>query len=224
MTTGRTYTSALARLRTLPEVFTGSELTVLFGWTSGIASTYLAQWRKAGLVQSLGGRSDVHMNLVRNPQPDCEQALLRAHPQAVMVGLECLRRQGWTTQITAQPEVAVPIGTACKQLGGMALCTRTAAWFVKVAPGMQAAAHGLRSLRAAWALADMVQRAQDKRIRQAWLPDPEDLDWSLLQHPRQQPDSAAAQQALGLAEGCLERVGYARLYGIWATGACVLER
>ena len=44
-----------------------------------------------------------------------------------------------------------------------------------------------------------------------------------LFHP-QQPDSAAAQQALGLAEGCLERVGYARLYGIWATGACVLER
>jgi hypothetical protein len=66
--TKRIYTSAISRLGTLPEVFTGSNVTVLMGWKSGICSSYLAQWRKAGLIKSLGGRSDVHMNLVRNRQ------------------------------------------------------------------------------------------------------------------------------------------------------------
>ncbi len=213
--TARTYTSAIDRLRALPEVFTGGELTVLLGWTSAIASTYLAQWRKAGLVQSLGGRSDVHMNLVRNPQPEPELALLRAHPQAVGVGLECLRRAGWTTQITAQPEVAVPGRTAATHLGGFALCTRNAAWFTKVAPGLESAGLGMRRLRPAWALADMAQRAQDKRVQQAWLPDPEDLDWQAIQHHRQLADTTAAVQAFGLAASTLACDGYALFYIQW---------
>lgn len=51
---------------------------MLFGWSSRTASTYLANWRRAGLVPSLGGRSDVHMNLVRNPIANPEGALRSA--------------------------------------------------------------------------------------------------------------------------------------------------
>ena len=35
----KTYTSASKRLETLPEIFTGSDLTMLCGWRSQIAST-----------------------------------------------------------------------------------------------------------------------------------------------------------------------------------------
>ena len=44
----RIYTSAMNRLVATPEIFTGGDLTVLFGWTSAICSTYLAACAKRG--------------------------------------------------------------------------------------------------------------------------------------------------------------------------------
>lgn len=208
----RIYTSGLARLRLLPEIFTGSELTVLFGWRSAIASSYLAHWRKAGLVRSLGGRSDVHMNLVRNPQAKPELALRRAFPTAIKVGVDRLRAAGWTTQIPAQPEVAIPSTSSRYSVEGFDLITRPAQWFQTVRPGTDQAADGLDSLRPAWALADMVSRAQDKRVRNAWLPDPEDIDLSTLDTPKEQQDLRAAWRAFALGPDDLTRSGYAKIY------------
>jgi len=194
----RTYTSAIARLRVLPEIFTGSDLTVLFGWKSGIASSYLAQWRKAGLVKSLGGRADVHMNLVRNPQPNAELALRRAFPTAIKVGLDRLRVAGWTTQIPARPEVAIPSTSSRYSVEGFDLVTRPEQWFHRVKPGTDQATDGLDSLRPAWALADMVSRSQDKRVRNAWRPDPDDIELPAPGSPAHQ-DMQAAWRAFGLA-------------------------
>lgn len=208
----RTYTSGLARLRLLPEIFTGSELTVLFGWKSAIASSYLAQWRKAGLVKSLGGRSDVHMNLIRNPQAHPELALRRTFPTAVKVGIDQLRVAGWTTQIAARPEVAIPPTSSHYSVEGFDLVTRPAQWFQTVKPGTDQAADGLDSLRPAWALADMLSRAQDKRVRNAWLPDPEDIDLPAPDTQRAQQDLQAAWHAFGLAPEALTRSGYAKIY------------
>jgi hypothetical protein len=199
--TQRVYTSAVQRLAGLPEVFTGGELAVLFGWKSGICSSYLAQWRKAGLIQSLGGRSDVHMNLVRNRQLDPALALRRAYPQAVKLGVDVLREAGWTTQIPSTIEVAIPVGSSAYSLDGFALSTRTAKWYQRIAPGMERVQHGLDRLRPAWALADMLARAQDARVRHAWLLDPEDLDLEAARADNQMP---SALKAHDLEMSCLE--------------------
>jgi hypothetical protein len=203
------YTSAVNRLATLPEVFTGGELTVLFGWKSGIASSYLAQWRKAGLVQSLGGRSDVHMNLVRNRNPNRNAALRRACPHAVQVGVDLLREAGWTTQIPIKLEIAVPLSSPAYSLQGFEMSQRPDAWFVRVALGVQKVAQGIDRLGPAWALADMLARAQDKRVRKAWLLDPEDLD---LECVRADKTVAHALRAFGLDAHCVDDVGYEALY------------
>lgn len=204
----RNYTSAIERLRVTPEVFTGSELTVLFGWKSAIASSYLANWRKAGLVKSLGGRSDIHMNLVRNPHINPELALRRAFPLAIMVGVDRLRAAGWTTQIPALPEVAIALTSSRYSIDGFALTVRPEKWFRTVKPGTEKIAEGIDRLRPAWALADMINRAQDKRVRHAWLLDPDDLDL----HSNTRSDLAAALHAFELAPDCLEGSGYARIY------------
>lgn len=210
--TGRTYTSAIERLRAVPEVFTGSELTVLFGWKSTIASSYLANWRRAGLIKSLGGRADVHMNLVRNPQINPERALRRAFPIAIKVGVDRLRAAGWTTQIAARPEVAIAPDSTRFAVEGFDLTTRSTKWFQTVRPGIDQAPDGLDCLRPVWALADMISRAQDKRVRHAWLPDPEDLDLPSTLDQAAQKDMHAAQLAFGLTTDNLTRAGYAKTY------------
>jgi hypothetical protein len=199
------YTSAIKRLAALPEVFTGGDLAVLFGWKSAICSTYLASWRKAGLVQSLGGRSDVHMNLLRNHQANPELALRRAYPQALKLGVDVLRDVGWTTQIPSAVDVVVESGSTLHQLPGFALSTRTLKWFQSVAPGFEQVAHGINRLHPAWALADMLARSVDARVRNAWLPDPEDLDLSAIHQCKQ---LVPALQALGLGLQSMAAAGY----------------
>ncbi len=205
----RSYTSAIDRLASLPEVFTGGDLTVLFGWKSGIASTYLANWRRLGLVKSLGGRCDVHMNLVHNRQVNPELALRRAYPQATKLGLDVLREAGWTTQIPTRIEVAVPASSARVALDGFELAPRSAKWFARVAPGIERVRQGVDRLRPAWALADMATRAQDARVRNAWLLDPEDLDLGAL---RNDADTLQALAAFGLPARCADAAGYSELY------------
>jgi hypothetical protein len=212
----RIYTSAVTRLASLPEVFTGGDLTVLFGWKSAICSSYLASWRKAGLIKSLGGRSDVHMNLVRNRHANPEAALRRAFAQAVKVGGDVLREAGWTTQIPTTIEVAVPVGSASYDVEGFAITTRTAKWFLRVAPGLDKLAQGIDHLQPAWALADMLARAQDGRVRNAWLLDPDDIDLDSVQKDK---GLVAALKAFGLDNSCVQYAGYTRLYDAFKKAA-----
>jgi hypothetical protein len=203
------YTSARRRLETLPEIFTGSDLTMLCGWQSQIASTYLANWRRAGLVKSLGGRSDVHMNLVRNRHVNAQAALRRVFPQATLVGADILREAGWTTQIPSRPEVAVPQPGPIYAVVDFILTGRSNKWFSKVASGTTPVDDGLMRLQPAWALADMVARALDKRVRHAWLLAPDDLD---LSQARDDPALPAALAALAVDEHSLTDAGYAQIY------------
>ncbi len=173
---GEVYTSAVQRLLDLPEVFTGSDLTIRFHWTSTTASTYLAKWRRAGLVRSLGGRTDVHMNLVRNRELSPEVALRRAYPRAIKVGVDVLRQAGWTTQLPSFVDVAIPSSSATHVLDGFLLSRRPERWYALVIPGVDKVLSGIDQLRPAWALADMMARARDGRVVGAWLMDPEDLD------------------------------------------------
>ena len=205
----RIYTSAIKRLAGIPEIFTGGDLTVLFGWTSAICSSYLAGWRKAGLIKSLGGRSDVHMNLVLNRDANSEAALRRAFPCAMKVGVDLLREAGWTTQIPTLIEVAILRSHSLYDIADFAITTRTRTWFQRVLPGTQKVSSGIDRLQPAWALADMIARAQDRRVRGTFLLDPEDLD---LQSVRRDQAAAPALQAFGLTGDWLDDAGYKRLY------------
>lgn len=206
---GKAYTSAIKRLEALPEIFTGGDLTMLCGWSSPIASTYLANWRKAGLVKSLGGRSDVHMNLVLNRHVNAEAALRRVFPLATKIGADILREAGWTTQIPSLPEVAVPQPGPIYAVEGFALTGRPNKWFAKVAPGVQHVDDGLMRLTPAWALVDMVARALDRRVRHAWLLAPDDLE---LGEAREDKALPVALAAFGVDEQYLTDAGYARIY------------
>jgi len=207
--------SAIERLRLLPEVFTGTDVTILFGWTSQTASTYLANWRKAKLIQSLGGRSDVHMNLVCNPTPNPEVALRRVFPQAIRIGVDILRQAGWTTQVIRDPEVAIPVGTFYT-VNGFTLTTRNDSWFRKILPGVQDGQVGLRFLEPAWALADMIARAMDGRVCDPWLLAPDDID---IEAAAADPQMKAARQAFKLRKHVLTVVGYESIYDTTGMGA-----
>lgn len=205
----KTYTSAIERLRELPETFTGSDLTVKFQWSAALASSYLANWRKAGLVRSLGGHSDVHMNLLANRRPNIEQALRRAFPNAIKVGADILREAGWTTQIQRMPEVAVESTSPRYKLVDFTLVARSPGWFEAVRPGSIDPVHGMRRLKPAWALADMIDRFLDRRVKNSWLLAPDDLD---LDAAADDPESAAALSAFGLPATSLSQSGYAQIY------------
>ena len=209
MSAARKYTSAIDRLRQLPAIFVGTDLTLRFGWSPAAASVYLSQWRKSQLVRSLGGHSDVHMNLVVQPQPNPEEALRLVRPRALMIGANVLREAGWTTQIVSAPEVVVPAGTPMFTLDDFVLTSRPKAWFDLVEPGIVRASHRLSRLAPAWCLADMVHRARDRRVKGAWLLAPDDID---LDVAREAPDMPAAMGAFGLDVAVLQDDRYGALY------------
>lgn len=189
--------SSIQRLLSLPAVFSGKDLTVRFQWTSKTASQYLYLWKRRGLVQPLGGHSDVFANLLVQPQPDWEAALRLAMPSAVVVGVEALRRAGWTTQVPSRPEVAVQVGQPRFALDRFDLQPRPADWFEASRPGIRE--HGLQP---AWALADMLKAAgwRDMGLQ------PDDLDWGCVRK-RDQTQFAAACRAYGLDPSTLTDLG-----------------
>jgi hypothetical protein len=202
------YTSARARLTAVAEIFTGRELMMQFGWRSTICSTYLANWRKAGLIRALGGRSDVYMNLVRNIGASPEAALAAASPRAIKVGADVLREAGWTTQIPSTIEVAVPTSSPRYTLSEFKLTTRSETWFERISKGLRRAPHGLTRLKPGWALVDMIARAHDARVEGAWLLDPDDLN---LESARQDKETQRALKAFALDSSCISDHGYAQL-------------
>ena len=205
----KTYTSAIDRLLGLPAVFTGRDLTLKFQWSAATASAYLAQWRRAAHVRALGGHSDVFMNLVVQRNPDLESVLRRAFPEAVKVGADVLREAGWTTQIMQRPEVAVRSGGPKYKVIDFTLSPRAPGWFARIKPGLEAPTQGLKRLRPAWALADMIDRCIDRRIKQAWLLAPDDLD---LEAAREDAEMGIALAAFGLAPDALSDDAYTDLF------------
>ncbi len=154
----RRQVSAIERLMSLPALFRGADLTVRFRWTSKTASQYLYLWRQRGLVQPLGGHSDVHANLLKDPVPDWQRAVLMAMPSAVVVGVEALRCVGWTTQIQRRPDIAVNGTHRIFGIDPFVALPRTPEWFEAVRPGIRRGPPDtLPVLRPAWALADMLQ-------------------------------------------------------------------
>jgi hypothetical protein len=150
--------SAHERLASLPAVFRGAELTVRFQWTSKTASHYLYLWKRRNLVSALGGHSDVFANLVVCREPNWEGALRLAMPSAVLVGVEILRRAGWTTQIPYRPEAAVNSAEPTYQVDHFDVKPRPPGWFKMHAAGMRRSdSRGVAMLTPSWALAEMIR-------------------------------------------------------------------
>lgn len=183
-----TQVSSIERLLSLPGLFSGKDLTVRFQWTSKAASQYLYLWKKRGLVQSLGGHSDIFANTLVQPRPDWEAALRLAMPSAVIAGVEALRRGGWTTQVPSQPEVFVQAGQPRYSVERFTLKPKPARWFEDSRPGIRD-----HCLQPAWALADMLKNAgwRDTGLQ------PDDLDWGRVRK-RDRAQFAAACRAYGL--------------------------
>jgi hypothetical protein len=204
----RQNVSSLDRLRSLPALFRGADLTVRFQWNSKKASHYLWLWKKRGLVEPLGGHSDVFANLLVQAQPHWEAALLLARPSALLFGVECLRRAGWTTQIPSRPEVAIDMALPNITTARFAVEARTGAWFQQVAPGVtrekaivSPLERSLPALRPAWALADML-------ARKGWGASglhPSDIDWDeASERDRRDWRAAVSRLQIGAHPGLLE--------------------
>ena len=201
-TASRTQVSAFERLRDLPALFRGGDLTRRFGWTSKTASQYLYLWKRRGLVQGLGGHSDVYANLLAGRDPDWEGAVVIAMPSAVLIGIEALRRAGWTTQLVQRPSIAVKSGYPMFQTEHFDAVNRDPHWFDQVAPGVEGSPdEGLRTLRPAWALADLLHGAGWEHSGLS----PDDIEWS--QAASAERDWRAARKAFGLAPVALSDMG-----------------
>lgn len=189
-----TQISAHQRLLTLPAVFKGADLTVRFQWASKTASHYLFLWKNRGLVASLGGHSDVYANLVVNPRPNWEAAVRLAMPTAIVMGIEVLRRAGWTTQIPVLPTIAVNSARPTYQVQHFEVAKLEPRWFKQITPGIRTEGpDSLPALAPAWALADLVSR-------RGWGNfgiEPDDIDWGAISDEDQQ-DWSDAFAALGL--------------------------
>lgn len=170
------YTSSIDRLRDLPVVFSGRELTLRYGWSSSQASQYLYRWCNQKLVKRLGGKSDAYFNLILDPhwERHVQEALKLVYPSAVMIGRRPLYEAGWVSQRAYCVDIAVPDTAIKHDLDPIAdVHRRPAEWF-RAIPQQRVEHNRLRALPASWALADM-QQFQDPLP-----PDIDDIYWDHL--------------------------------------------
>lgn len=165
-------TSALERLRKLPEVFTLDAAAASLGCGPRMALTHVEQWRNRGLVASSCPRVGIHFNLLRNPRAIEErrmEALALLLPGAVVGGPSAVHGAGWTTQIPRRIDIMVPSRPSFPELDGIDIHGRPQPW-VETAKNWIALPGPVPWLDPAYALADCVDQG-------IWTPDPDDIEW-----------------------------------------------
>ncbi|MCW3784299.1 hypothetical protein [Defluviimonas salinarum] len=163
---------AFDRLRELPEVFTLNTAAAMLGGDTNLASTYIARWKEMGFVSSLGPRTGVHFNLLRNPEAASErrmEAIAYLFPGAVLGGVSAVHAAGWTTQIPRRLEILIPVRRSCPAVDGVEIGQRPRSWFRKAASWI-AAPGPVPGIDPAFALADAWKTGD-------WRPDPDDIEW-----------------------------------------------
>jgi len=187
--------SAIERLDMLPAFFRGSDMTMRFGFSSKTASQYLYMWQKKGLVEGLGGRSDVWANLLVDRRPNWEYAIRIAMPSSIIIGIEALRRAGWTTQIPARPTVAVNSNERYYRVNRFNTQPRSARWFKESNAGIQRPEYigDLPMLSPGWALADLLREKEWGKFGLHR----DDIEWEEVT-PKDEEDWEHACHAYGL--------------------------
>ena len=170
-------TSALARLRDLPEAFTFAGFCKLTRFSNKAAAVCLTRWKQRGLVEAAGERARLYFNKLKCNEVDGSlriAALQFEYPSALLCGESVLHAAGWITQIPARLSVAVISRPSYVSLHGFDIHGRPLSWFKRVHPAVDPSpdkrVYGLRALPAPLALADLY--ADPK----GWHPDPDDLN------------------------------------------------
>lgn len=170
-------TSAIVRLRSLPEAFTLAAFRRLTGFSENAAAVCLHRWKTKDLIEAAGERAGIYFNKLKNPQPDTVlrvEALLYEYPSAILSGESVLHAAGWITQVPAQITVAVLLRLSCVSFRGFEIRGRPLSWFTAVHGDVSARSNDrvyrMRALTPALALVDLYGDPQ------AWHPDPDDLD------------------------------------------------
>ena len=128
-------TSAIARLRELPEAFTFSGFCKLTRFSNQAASVWLARWKEKGLIEAAGERARVYFNKLKCGEVDGSlriAALLFEYPSALLCGESVLHPSGWITQIPARLSVAVLSRPSYISPHGFDIHGRPLSWFKKV--------------------------------------------------------------------------------------------
>jgi len=169
--------SAIDRLRSLPEAFTLAGFRRLTGFSENAAAVCLHRWKGKNLIEPAGERAGIYFNKLKNPQPDTTlrvAALLHEYPSAILCGESVLHAAGWITQIPAQLTVAVLSRPTYVSFHGFEIRGRPLSWFNEVHPDVSAQGndriYGMRALPPALALTDLYADPE------AWHPDPDDVD------------------------------------------------
>ena len=170
-------TSAIDRLRNLPEAFTLAAFRRLTGFSQNAAAVCLHRWKTKDLIEPAGERAGIYFNKLKTPQPDTAlriEALLYEYPSAILRGESVLHAAGWITQVPAQLTVAVLLRPTYVSFTGFEIRGRPLSWFTAVHGAVSARrndrVYGMRALPPALALVDAYGDPE------AWHPDPDDLD------------------------------------------------
>ncbi|HEY1891501.1 MAG TPA: hypothetical protein VGG63_13895 [Steroidobacteraceae bacterium] len=170
-------TSAIDRLRNLPEAFTLAAFRRLTGLSENAAAVCLHRWKTKDLIEPAGERAGIYFNKLKTPQPDTAlriEALLYEYPSAILCGESVLHAAGWITQVPAQLTVAVLLRPTYVSFRGFEIRGRPLSWFTAVHADVSAhgndRVYGMRALPPALALVDLYGDPE------AWHPDPDDLD------------------------------------------------
>lgn len=188
-------TLTIERLYVLPCVFHVADLSIRFGWVPQHAMRQLFFWKERGYVEELGGRSGIFANLAVDQYPNWELGLRMIMPTAVVIGIEVLRRAGWTTQIPYVATVAVSSAQRIYQVEHFKVAAQSPYWFELMSPGIRREDEdvALAYLAPAWALADLIRR-------EGWCDcglGPDDIYWDYVTE-QDQADWNVACIALGL--------------------------
>jgi hypothetical protein len=170
-------TSALARLRDLPEAFTFAGFCKLTRFSNNAAAVCLTRWKEKGFVEAAGERARLYFNKLKCNEVDGSlriAALLFEYPSAMLCGESVLHAAGWITQIPASLSVAVISRPSYVSLHGIDIHGRPLSWFKKVHPAVNPSpdkrVYGMRTLPAPLALADLYSDPK------GWHPDLDDLN------------------------------------------------
>ena len=168
--------SAIERLRALPPVFRGSDLSLRFGWSTHEAGEYLRRWKGRDLVKPTGPRAGVYFNLIAEtsaPETHLGEAIAMLFPSALVVGASVLHAAGWITQIPRQLDVAVLRRRTFPALKGVVLHPRSIFWYRLVHSRLERAeGQVVPRLDPAFALADAL------KYRDGWVPEPDDVEFT----------------------------------------------
>lgn len=169
-------TSALDRLKGLPEVFTATEVMRTFDWDSKRTNEMLARWKKRGWVGMLAKRLDVYSNNIKLTE-DVRMAHLinKWDSNALDLSHYVWSVADWTTQFSLRTIVASTKIVRDVTTEEAYLKYRPLRWWKTVFPGLVKKTEELdmHRLKPEWLLAEALF-SDDQDL---WLPDPDDIDF-----------------------------------------------